>query len=53
VWDVLLAPERERVVRLLLERIDYAGSTGELTFTFSATGARLLAADVATAESTT
>jgi site-specific DNA recombinase len=53
VWDVLLTPERERVVRLLIKRIDYAGSTGELTLTFSATGARLLAADVATAESTT
>jgi len=53
VWDVLLTPERERVVRLLIERIDYSGSSGELKLTFSATGARLLAADVATAESTT
>jgi len=53
VWDVLLTPERERVVRLLIERIDYAGTTGELKFTLSATGARLLAADLATAETTT
>jgi site-specific DNA recombinase len=50
VWDVLLAPERERVVRLLIERIDYDG--GELKVTFSATGARLLTAEVAFAEST-
>jgi site-specific DNA recombinase len=53
VWDVLLTPERERVVRLLIERIDYGGTTGELKITFSATGARLLAADSTSAESTT
>jgi site-specific DNA recombinase len=44
VWDVLLTPERERVVRLLIERIDYDVPSGELKFRFSATGARLLAA---------
>jgi site-specific DNA recombinase len=52
VWGVLLTPERERVVRLLIERIDYAGTDRELKITFSATGARLLSADTATAEST-
>jgi hypothetical protein len=52
IWDVLLTPERERIVRLLIERIDYAGQGGELKVTLSATGARLLAADVASAEST-
>jgi site-specific DNA recombinase len=46
VWDVLLTPERERVVRLLIERIDYDAPRGELKFTFSATGATLLAAEM-------
>jgi site-specific DNA recombinase len=43
LWDVLLAPERERVVRLLIERLDYDGEN--VTFHFSATGAQLLAAE--------
>jgi site-specific DNA recombinase len=43
LWDVLLAPERERVVRLLVERLDYDG--GNVKFHFSATGAQLLAAE--------
>ena len=47
VWDVLLAPERERVVRLLIDRVDYAGASGELQLTFSATGAKLLTAEFA------
>ena len=52
IWDVLLTPERERIVRLLIDRVDYAGASRELKFTFSATGAKLLAADLASAEST-
>jgi hypothetical protein len=51
VWDVLLTPERERVVRLLIDRIDYAGRDCEMKITFSATGARLLSADTASAGS--
>jgi len=43
LWDVLLAPERERVVRLLIERLDYDGAN--VKFHFSATGAQLLAAE--------
>jgi site-specific DNA recombinase len=43
LWDVLLAPERERVVRLLIERLDYDGEN--VKFHFSATGANLLAAE--------
>jgi site-specific DNA recombinase len=46
LWEVLLTPERERVVRLLIDRVDYAGASGELKLTFSATGAKLLAAEV-------
>ena len=47
IWDVLLTPERERVVRLLIDRVGYAGVSGELKITFSATGAKLLATEVA------
>jgi len=46
VWDVLLTPERERVVRLLIERVDYHGANGELKITFSATGTKLLAEEL-------
>jgi site-specific DNA recombinase len=46
LWGVLLAPERERVVRLLIERLDYDG--GNVTLHFSATGAQLLAAEATT-----
>jgi site-specific DNA recombinase len=52
LWDVLLTPERERVVRLLIDRVDYHCANGELKITFSATGARHLVADLASAEST-
>jgi site-specific DNA recombinase len=52
IWEVLLSPERERVVRLLIDRVDYTGTSGELKITFSATGARHLAADLSSAEST-
>lgn len=44
---MLLSPERERVVRLLIDRVDYDGAGGELKITFSPTGATLLAAKVA------
>ena len=50
LWDVLLTPARERVVRLLLESVDHHGANGELKITFSATGARHLVADLASAE---
>lgn len=45
LWDVLLAPERERIVRLLIDRVDYRSLNGELTIAFSTTGATLLAAE--------
>ena len=47
IWDVLLTPERERVVRLLIERVNFSGASGTLQFVFSAAGARLLATEVA------
>ncbi len=30
IWDVLLTPEKERILKLLLERVSYDGSTGRL-----------------------
>ena len=45
IWDVLAAQEKERIMRLLLDRVDYDGRNDQLKLTFSATGARLLAAD--------
>ncbi len=30
LWSVLLTPERERILRLLIERVSYDGSTGRL-----------------------
>ena len=47
LWEVLLTPERERIVRLLIDRVDYHGTDGELRITFSSTGAKLLAAEIA------
>jgi len=40
IWDVLLTPERERVVRLPIDRIDYDVPTGELTVSFSSLGSQ-------------
>jgi site-specific DNA recombinase len=51
LWDVLLAPERERVVRLLIEQVRYDGASGTLQFRFAPAGFSLLAADLAPAES--
>ena len=47
IWEVLFSPERERIVRLLIDRVDYAGASGELVITFSSAGAKLLAAEIA------
>jgi hypothetical protein len=47
IWDVVLTPERERIVRLLIDRVDYHGANGELRITFSPTGAKLMTAEIA------
>ena len=47
IWDVLLTPEKERVLRLLIEKIAYDGTTKALTITFHPTGIATLAAEVA------
>jgi len=50
IWEVLLTPERERIVRLLIERVDYDGPSNELRFTFSPLGVATLVANVSSGE---
>ena len=38
IWGVLLTPEKERILRLLIERIDYDRATGMLSFAFRLPG---------------
>ncbi|OPZ83118.1 MAG: hypothetical protein BWY76_02429 [bacterium ADurb.Bin429] len=38
VWDVLYPTEQARIVRLLIEQVDYNGATGTLGITFRPTG---------------
>ena len=47
IWQVLLTPEKERVLQLLIERIDYHGKIGELAITWRLSGLGQLAAEVA------
>jgi site-specific DNA recombinase len=44
IWDVLLTPEKERILRLLIEKIDYDGATGMLSFAFRLPGVASLTA---------
>jgi hypothetical protein len=43
LWEVLATPERERVVRLVLERVTYDGRGGNLDLTFALPGLAQLA----------
>jgi hypothetical protein len=47
VWDLLLVPERFRILHLLLEFVGYDGSTGELELSFYPLGITSLAAEAA------
>ena len=47
IWDVLLTPEKERVLGLLIERIDYHGEDGTLSIAFRLPGIATLAAETA------
>ncbi|HYS05520.1 MAG TPA: hypothetical protein VEW47_10045 [Candidatus Dormibacteraeota bacterium] len=42
---MLLTPEKERILRLLIERIDYDGASGMLSFTFRLPGIASLTAE--------
>jgi site-specific DNA recombinase len=46
LWSVLLTPERERVLKLLIETINYDGVTEELTIDWRLAGFGELAAEV-------
>jgi site-specific DNA recombinase len=50
LWEVLTVPERERVIRMLIERIDYDGRDGSLRISYRLAGLAHLAAEVATEE---
>jgi site-specific DNA recombinase len=50
VWQALEPRERMRVVRLLIERVDYDGARGKVTMAFRPTGIRALAEELAPAE---
>jgi site-specific DNA recombinase len=47
VWDLLLVPERFRILHLLIESVGYDGSTGELELSFYPLGIDSLAAEAA------
>jgi site-specific DNA recombinase len=47
VWEVLVAPERERVMRLLIDRIDYDGAAGRMEIRWRLAGFGQLAHEVA------
>jgi site-specific DNA recombinase len=47
IWDVLLPRERVRIVRLLVQQVDYDGETGTLGITFHPSGIKALVGDVA------
>ncbi|MBX3385999.1 MAG: recombinase family protein [Phycisphaeraceae bacterium] len=46
VWETLTPKEQARVVRLLVQQVDYDGSTGTVSLTFYPDGLRALAAEV-------
>jgi site-specific DNA recombinase len=43
VWESLSLKEQARVLRLLIERVDYDGDEGSVSVTFRSTGIRTLA----------
>jgi hypothetical protein len=47
----LLTSEKERVLRLLIERVDYDGATRQMQIRFALPGFAALAADLASADS--
>ena len=48
IWDVLLTPEKERVLNLLIERVTYNGRDEKLAIRFRLDGIASLAAETAT-----
>lgn len=50
VWDSLTLCEQARVVRLLVERVDYDGARGKVAVTFHPGGIKTLAAELSNHE---
>jgi hypothetical protein len=48
VWDLLLVPERFRILHLLLDSVGHDGATGELELGFYPLGITSLAAEATT-----
>lgn len=46
VWESLTLREQSRIVQLLVERVDYDGSTGKVAITFHPSGIKTLANEV-------
>ena len=46
IWEALLIPERERVLRLLVDRIDYDGGAGEMAIQWRLSGFGQLAGEI-------
>ena len=51
VWESLAPREQARVVQLLVQGVDYDGSSGKVTITFHPTGIKTLADDLANRDS--
>jgi site-specific DNA recombinase len=50
LWEALTPKERQKVIALLIERVDYNGATGKIALTFQPTGIRTLIEQYATEE---
>ncbi|NIM18732.1 MAG: hypothetical protein GTO51_00555 [Candidatus Latescibacteria bacterium] len=48
IWDVLLPRERTRVVRLLIQQVDFNGESGTMGITFQPSGIKALVAEATT-----
>ena len=46
IWEVLLTPEKERVLGLLIKRIDYDGATSRLSIRWRLEGFSQLATEM-------
>ena len=53
VWEVLFPMEKERVIRMLIDRIDYDGRSSKLAIEFAASGIQALAGEVGSAKEET
>ena len=49
IWDVLLHRERVRIVRLLIQQVDFDGQTGTMGITFQPSGIKALMAEATNA----